>query len=166
VPDRLIVDTSPLIFLARAGGLPWLYGACTGTVDIPRGVLAEVAAGADGQHIIDMVIDMAATEPRMRLLDDTAVAPVVLAWDLGLGETQVLAHCLPQAGAVAVLDNAAARQCAHSLGIPVVGTLGVVLAAKRMGFITEARPLIARLLEDGLYLHPSLITGALAEVGE
>jgi hypothetical protein len=49
VPDRLIVDTSPLIFLARAGGLPWLYGACTGTVDIPRGVLAEVAAGADGQ---------------------------------------------------------------------------------------------------------------------
>ncbi|WP_295458793.1 DUF3368 domain-containing protein [uncultured Thiodictyon sp.] len=78
----------------------------------------------------------------------------------------MLANCLGQSGAVAVLDDAAARQCARSLGIPIVGTLGIVLAAKRMGWIAAARPLVERLLSDGLYLSPSLVIEALAEVGE
>lgn len=112
------------------------------------------------------IIDVVAAEDGSQLLDDIVAPAVVMAWDLGLGETQVLGHCLGQAGAVAVLDDAAARQCARSLGIPVVGSLGVVLAAKRMGWIAAARPVIERLIGDGLYLRPSRVAEALAEVGE
>jgi len=162
VPDRMIVNASPLIFLSRVGGLTWLCDLCTGRVEVPRGVIAEVAVGQDGQGIIDAL----EADDRVRLVDDIPVPAVVAAWDLGLGETQVLAHCLGQASAVAVLDDASARQCGRSLGIPVVGSLGIVLAAKRMGWVTAARPIIDRLLGDGLYLSPSLVAQALAEVGE
>ncbi|WP_295384479.1 DUF3368 domain-containing protein [uncultured Thiodictyon sp.] len=158
----MIVNASPLIFLTRIGGLVWLCDLCTRPVDVPRGVIGEVAAGQDGQSIIDVI----AAEGRVRQVEDMAVPAVIAAWDLGLGETQVLANCLGQSGAVAVLDDAAARQCARSLGIPIVGTLGIVLAAKRMGWIAAARPLVERLLSDGLYLSPSLVIEALAEVGE
>jgi hypothetical protein len=40
------------------------------------------------------------------------------------------------------------------------------LAAKRMSWIVAARPVVERLLGDGLYLSPSLVAQALAEVGE
>ncbi|WP_295437165.1 DUF3368 domain-containing protein [uncultured Thiodictyon sp.] len=43
---------------------------------------------------------------------------------------------------------------------------GIVLAAKRMGWIAAARPLVERLLGDGLYLSRTLVVAALAEVGE
>lgn len=162
MPDRMIVNASPLIFLSRVGGLEWLCNLCSGRVEVVRAVIAEVAAGHDGQTIIDAI----EAEQRVCVLDDIAVPPVIGAWDLGLGETQVLGHCLGQASVIAVLDDAAARQCARSLGIPVVGSFGVVLAAKRMGWIASARPVIERLLADGLYLRPSLVAEALAEIGE
>ncbi|MBV5272629.1 MAG: DUF3368 domain-containing protein [Lamprocystis purpurea] len=160
--DRIVVNASPVIFLSRVGGLTWLGDLAIGGVEIPRGVVQEITVGEDGQGIIDA---MQAT-PRIRLVDDCAVPLVIAAWDLGKGETQVLAHCLKLPGALAVLDDGAARQCARSLGIPLAGTLGVVLAAKRMGWIAAARPVVERLIRDGLYLSPSLMADALQEVGE
>lgn len=66
----------------------------------------------------------------------------------------------------AVLDDLQARRCARTLGIPVIGTLGVVLRAKRHGIIGEARPVVARLREVGLYLSDELVERALAHLGE
>jgi predicted nucleic acid-binding protein len=103
---------------------------------------------------------------RFRLLDDAAVPPTVAAWDLGPGESQVLSHCLGQPRVIAVLDDRSARQCARSLGISVVGSLGVVLAAKRRGWVPSARAIVERLVDEGLYLSDSLVAEALAEVGE
>lgn len=158
----MIVNASPLIFLSRIGGLPWLGSLCSEAVATPRAVLQEIIVGEDGQTVLNAL----ALEKRIQLVDDCAVPPVVLAWDLGSGESQVLAQCLARSYAVAVLDDAAARNCARSLGIPVVGTLGIVLAAKRMAWISTARPVVEQLLDEGLYLSSSLVAAALREVGE
>lgn len=64
------------------------------------------------------------------------------------------------------LDDLQARNCAKSLGIPVVGTLGILLRAKKSGLIAAARPLIEELLGRQLYLSRDLIEKGLAEVGE
>ena len=69
-------------------------------------------------------------------------------------------------GAEAVIDDLAARKCAAAIGVPVRGTLGIVLAAKRRNLIPLARPLVERLLQSGMYLSDSLMNGALALVGE
>ncbi len=55
------------------------------------------------------------------------------AWDLGLGESQVLSWIYQNPGYEAILDDRAAKNAAASLGIPVRGTLGVILLAKREG---------------------------------
>ncbi len=52
------------------------------------------------------------------------------------------------------------------LDIPVVGTLGIVLAARRMGWVSAAKPIVERLLDEGLYLSSTLVTQALQEIGE
>jgi predicted nucleic acid-binding protein len=162
MPGALIVNASPLIFLHRVGGLSWLRRSCTGNLLVPGAVMRELAAGWDGPEIIaSLGVDDGIVE-----LTDTAVPSVIAAWDLGAGETQVISHGLLLSDRAVVLDDAAARQCARSLGMDVVGTLGIVLNARRSNWIPAARPVIERLVHEGLYLNTSLVTEALGEVGE
>lgn len=69
-------------------------------------------------------------------------------------------------GSVAIIDDRAGRRCASALGIEVVGTLGLVLRAKRSGHLAEARPTLERLVASGMFLSRSVIDQALALVGE
>lgn len=162
MPDIAVINASPLIFLARVEKLIWLTELFRGAVLIPRSVEAAVRAGQDGDGVMAAALSFGA----FRIAPDCAVPPLVAAWDIGAGETAVLAECLQRPGAVGVLDDAAARLCARSLELPVVGTLGVVLAAKRAGHLPAARPLVERLRKSGLYLSAALIADALREVGE
>ena len=95
----------------------------------------------------------------------TTILSEVLNWRLGAGETSVLALAL-QHGLEAIIDDLGARKCAASLGIPVRGTLGIVLVAKQRGIIPLARPVLHELLQAGLYLSGRVLAQALARVGE
>lgn len=52
------------------------------------------------------------------------------------------------------------------LGIPVRGTLALVLGAKRRGIVDRARPLFERLRRAGMYLSDEVIDRALKKVSE
>jgi predicted nucleic acid-binding protein len=69
-------------------------------------------------------------------------------------------------GAFAVVDDLEARRCAHAIGVPIRGTLGLVLVARRHGLVPAARPLLEALRRAGLYLSDDLLDRALREVGE
>lgn len=74
------------------------------------------------------------------MVDDAAPIPSVVAhWDLVAGEAQVLALCVA-IDSVAVPDDGEARACAQSLGIPLIGTLGIVLRARKQGLIPACAP--------------------------
>ena len=53
-----------------------------------------------------------------------------------------------------------------ALGLNVIGTLGVLLAAKRKGVIPAVRPLVEALLEKNFWISPQLVERALTEAGE
>jgi predicted nucleic acid-binding protein len=55
---------------------------------------------------------------------------------------------------------------AEALGLSVVGTLGVLLAAKRTGLVAEVRPLVDELLRQGFWVAPRLVKLALLAAGE
>lgn len=129
---------------------------------VPKAVLREVEAGDDGAAMATRIQGDAG----FSIVSDAPVPAVVTAWDLGAGETQVLAHCCQQPGLIAVLDDKAARQCARGLGVRLVGTIGLVLVAKRRGWIPHARPVIERLQAQGMFLSADLISTALQDVGE
>ena len=95
-----------------------------------------------------------------------AIPHGVAAWDLGAGESSVIAWAVGHPGVTAILDDLQARRCAATLGVRCLGTLGVVLAAKRDGRIVAARPVVGDLVAHGMYLSSSVIERALALVGE
>ena len=56
--------------------------------------------------------------------------------------------------------------CAEALGLPLRGTVGLVLAAKQAGRIVAARPLLEQLRNKGMYLSDAVLNRALRRVGE
>ena len=83
-----------------------------------------------------------------------------------MGETAVLAVALERTPATALLDDAAARTCAKALGIEVMGSLGVVLRAKRNAIIPSAADVLRALRIAGLHLDDDVARSALQGIGE
>lgn len=85
-------------------------------------------------------------------------AALPLATDLGPGEAEVLALALETKDAIAVLDDALARQAA--------GTLGLLLAAKRHGLVPAISPLLEQLDALGFRLAAHTRAAVLKLAGE
>jgi hypothetical protein len=65
-----------------------------------------------------------------------------------------------------ILDDRPARRLALNLGLPVVGTAGILLRAKRLGFIPELRPLLDEVIRRGFRLSPAIREKLLTDAGE
>jgi predicted nucleic acid-binding protein len=156
-----IANASPLILLGKVGQADLLAKLCDELV-VPDRVAREVSSKPEGERLVD---DLARL-PTFRSEGEIAVPLDVEVWDLGPGESQVLALALGRPEARAVLDDLEARRCAKAIGVPVIGTLGVVLRAKRRGILPEARPVVEKLRAAGLYASSDLIQQALALLGE
>ena len=85
---------------------------------------------------------------------------------LDVGEAQVLALAEEQAAALVLIDERKARRYAERLGLPLSGTLGVLLLAKEEGIIPAIAPLLKGIQAAGLYLHSELIERVLHIAGE
>ena len=161
--ERIIVNASPLIFLSKVEGLDWLTSMSQDPVLITQAVVTEIQAGSGG-------MDLAAElhkRSNFSIVPDTSIPKEVAAWDLGAGESQVLAQCWKDPNtSCAILDDLAARKCAKGIGARVFGTLGVVVKAKHLGLIPLARPIIELLLQQGMFLNNNLVQSILKDAGE
>jgi predicted nucleic acid-binding protein len=78
----------------------------------------------------------------------------------------VLAVAVEHEARLVIMDERKGRRYAHRLGLPLTGTLAVLLLAKEEGLVTAAGPLIQQLLDQGLYFLPELVGRALTLAGE
>ncbi len=158
---RAVINSSPLIFLAKADLLELLKLAGDEIV-VPLAVANEIKSYGPSDPAV-----MALDKIDWLIIVETPTIPLEIeVWSLGAGESAVLAWAYLNAGTEAIIDDLAGRRCAATLGIAVRGTLGLVLAAKKQGRIGAARPVIEKLLLAGMYLSDKVINQALALVGE
>jgi predicted nucleic acid-binding protein len=156
-----VVNSSPLIYLAQAG-LFHLLKIAGAPVFIP-GVVSEEILRRGKSDVTARAIEAA---DWLELVEVQGLPPEILSWNLGPGESSGLAWALANPGCRAVIDDLEGRRCAESLGVPLRGTLGLVLRARRQGVIDEARPVVEKLRVAGMYLSDRVMDAALAEVGE
>ncbi len=158
---RRIVDASPLILLGKIGRLDLLRVGGPEVV-VPEAVLTEVR----GHEPDDAAAKAIVLISWIRVAPPARIPSSVQSWDLGAGETAVLALALGDRDCEVILDDRDAKRCAQTLGISARGTLGLVLLAKQLGEVPEARPLVEELKLRGLYLADPVLNQALALVGE
>jgi predicted nucleic acid-binding protein len=159
--ETAVVNASPLICLSRAGLADPLRQAAQ-TIVVPEAVAREILARGPR----DLTVASLASSTWLKQVEDPAVPPGILAWDLGDGESSVLAWALAHPGMPAIIDDLEGHRCAESLGITLRGTVGLVLRTRRAGVIDSARDALERLRRGGMYLSDRLCAEVLKEVGE
>lgn len=160
-----IVNASPLILLGKIGRLEVLEELAP-SLAIPAAVASEVLAGPADDPARIWCRDGRATA---FIVPDAPVPPAIQAWDLGAGETAVIAaalEALEEQDPICILDDRSARNCANVFRLPLLGTLGILVEAKAAGLVPRLRPEIDRLLDAGSLLSPEIVRKALALADE
>jgi predicted nucleic acid-binding protein len=159
--ERWAINASPLIVLAKIGSDSLLTQLADAVV-IPRAVAVEIDAGPK-----DYSARQVLTTGVFTVVETPPASNELLAWDLGAGETAVLAYALSNPGWKAIVDDGLARRCARAFSVPVLGTLGIVLLARQRNLIPSAADMLRQLRAGGFHLNDNLVREALRRaVGE
>lgn len=160
--SRWVVDTSPLIFLAHLDRLDLLRRSAD-EILVPPAVLRELQAKPESSiSRID-----AARRTWLRLEAPKGKNFLrVLRLELDEGEAEAIALAYEQSADRTVIDDLAGRRFARRLELPIVGTLGLLLAARLRGDIDSIKNEIDALREAGFYASESLVNEVLRAAGE
>ena len=152
-------DASPLIGLAAARGFN-LLRRLFGHLTVTTVVRDEVLAGQDLPGAREM-----ANAVEAGWIKVSAAGPEVSKFtDLDAGEAGTLALAINSPGPCLVLmDEPFGRAHARANGLAVTGLAGVLLAAKRAGYITSIGPFFQRLEGSNFRLSQEIIQTVLEQ---
>lgn len=157
----LVADTGPLIALAGIGQLEFLRQLYD-TVLIPQPVHDEVLAG--GANLVGLETYQQTDWPEVVEVD--VDDPSLLAL-LDEGEASVIVLAQKRKADVVLIDEQKARKVARTLyGLKVIGSVRVLLNAKKKGLLSDVKSALTAIRNNGYYLHDSIVDHALREAGE
>jgi predicted nucleic acid-binding protein len=85
---------------------------------------------------------------------------------LDAGEAEALALARAAHGRLLIIDELRGRSAARQLGLPISGSVGMLLEAKSIGLIPFVRPYLDQMKVQGRYIGPKLLSQALSLSGE
>ncbi len=147
--EAVVVDSACLIGLERIGRLAVLP-ALFAPLLIPPEVAREFGTPLAWLKI-EAPTNLALSSALKLLLDDGEAEAIALASEHGYK---------------VVLDDRQARAVAQKLGLTVIGTVGVLVKAKREGIIPALKSVLDEMEANGFYLSSALKEEALRLVGE
>lgn len=154
----IVADAGPLIALAKLEQLELLQQIFS-AIHVPETVYLEVThqqARDDAQLLTAFIQTSAELHPVLSSdfvdelslsLDDGEIQALALAKDLECG---------------VLMDEARGRKIAGYYDISVVGVLGVLLQAKKLGLVESVSPLISTLQKANYRLSPALVEKVLS----
>ncbi|MGH8290736.1 MAG: DUF3368 domain-containing protein [Steroidobacteraceae bacterium] len=165
----VVSDASPLICFSAIGRFD-LLRQLYGEIVIPAAVWQEITrapafsssasshqTAADARTTGWLQLATASNRPLVKQLE-TVLDP---------GEAEAIALAVERQPSLLLIDERDGRQIARALGVPLTGTLGVLLRAKTLGYISAIKPVLTELIERHQFrLHPNLVKRVLLEAGE
>ena len=121
------------------------------TVFAPPAVAKEVQASLDWLRVQTLANPSVVTALRTQMDE---------------GEAEAIALALELENVLLILDDKKARRVAQQMGMKVIGTVGMLLRAKRQGIIYEVKPLFIKLTEVNFRISQGIIQEALRLSGE
>ncbi len=82
------------------------------------------------------------------------------------GERDAISLALETDARLLLIDERPGRRLAQTLGVPITGTVGMLLLAKKAGLLPTVRQSLGRLIVAGFYMDRELIAHAVRSAGE
>jgi len=160
---KVVSNTTPLIGLAVIGRFDLLH-QLFGTIYIPQAVYNEAVTA--GREVGGAKREVVAAKwiKTVKVQDQLAVEVLLDELDRGEAETIVLARELNADWVL--MDEKKGRRKLTQLGIPKIGTLGILLKAKQIGLIPAIRDDLLTLREQGFSISQPVIDAVLKQVDE
>lgn len=159
----VVSDTTPLIGLASIQQFN-LLAKLFGEIHIPQAVYDEayvterVAGGVKYEVPVVDWINVAIVKDRL--------AVEVLLDELDLGEAETIVLAREMRADWVLMDERKGRRKLDQFGVKKIGTLGILLKAKRLGLLPTIRPFVETLHQQGFSLSQLVIDEVLRQADE
>jgi uncharacterized protein len=158
-PDPVVSNTTPLIVLVGVGLLD-LLRTLYQEIHIPEAVFTEYQTGRARYPASP---DLA---PLSWLNVHTVAPDPAIPASLDAGEAQAIALARSLHARLILLDERRGRAVAEQLGLPVAGSLTVLLEAKRQGHVRLIAPILDQMIAQGRRISQRLRAEVLKRAGE
>ena len=160
----VVSDTTPLISLMKADSLQLLEPLFK-EVLIPAAVFAELTTNPKYRQEAELI----ETSPFIKVVtvkESKAVSILQRASGLDLGESEAIVYADDAKADVLLMDEAKGRQVAKSMGIQIMGTVGVLLFAYEEKLITGSNVEMAlnKMKEANIHIGEGLINYAMSKI--
>ena len=157
--DRTVIsNTTPLIALAGIGCLDILQ-KIYGEIIIPQAVHDEIIGEPEKSAVIN------SSWIKVKRISNVDAKRLYRA-KLHAGEVEVMILGEEINADLLLMDDYEAKKTAKFMGFTVTGTLGVLLRAKQEGLITEVKPVMTALMNNGLFISKGVQDYVLKAAGE
>lgn len=151
MPKIIVSDTSCFIILSNIGEL-----------DLLRKTFGEVLTTKEvhkefGEDFPKWVVVKSATDKYRQQILETQI---------DLGEASAIALALEFPESMIILDDYKARKVAENLGLEITGTIGVIIIAKKRGYIGSIKPYLEKIRSTNFRLSEEIEKQALKEADE
>jgi len=157
---KIIINASPIIVLSRLGLLD-LSLSLFDELLIPTGVKEEILNGPEDEAYKWI---MSKEKELVKTIDRTE--PLIVSWDIGKGETEVLSYAYQNNEFIAGLDDKAARKCAAAISVKVIGSIGIIIQLKQQKKIESVKYYLEELNKQGFRLSKEIYNQALLRANE
>jgi predicted nucleic acid-binding protein len=153
----IVSDTTPISELAKVNYLnllPKLFGR----VVIPQGVYDELTTG---WHPAAKLVQKLSWLDVVAVKNRWVVEELQQFSNLDLGESEAIALAEEINADQLLIDEKAARRVAMTRNLPLIGTMGVLLLAKRQGEIENVKKVLDQMQQQGTRISDRLYTQVL-----
>lgn len=148
----VVSDTTPISELTKVGCLD-LLPKLFGKVVIPQGVFDELQ---QGQHPAAQIVSNLSWLEVVAVNKRQEVEELQQSFKLDLGESEAIALAEEMTAEQLLIDEKAARRVALSKGLPIIGTVGVLLLAKRRGLLDSVKDVLDTMQVQGMRISDRL----------
>ncbi len=154
----VIADSSALVALSICDGLP-LLDRLFGEVKVPQAVYDEVCiANKAESHVLKTYLEgKVCTTPTITIERSNG---------LGKGELAAISLYKQLSADLLLIDDARAKKVAYLNNLEVMGSLGVLLLAKKKGLIVAIKPSLTLLRCSDIFVSAHLLEQMLVMAGE
>jgi predicted nucleic acid-binding protein len=150
----VVSDTTPVISLLKVGQLDVLR-KMYGTVVIPAAVYHELVTNKAFPEEAEAVKRCEFIRQE-NVRNELAVKILEANANLDKGESEAIVLFEDLNADLLLIDERKARAVAQEMGITVTGTLGVLLEARRLGYVPRLRPLLEALIASNIRISETL----------